>query len=192
MVGQARIGIAIGLLALCAPAVALADPPATAGVLQLEAGFRYGIDLGDTEVGPWGPGVGIGVGYTLDSGIYFGGLVEYFFGQRGTEGVAEVKENLIQLVGEGGYDLGLSEHWVARGKGFVGGARLAREACSSVMIPGGAESCTDASSFELGLGPGAALMYLGKSFSFSVDARYELVMSDPAESAVILAAGIGF
>jgi hypothetical protein len=208
MVGPARMGIALGLLLLCSPAVAQSDPPdgevpaeepsatdasATAGVLQLEAGLRYGFDLGDTGVSPWGVGIGVGVGYTLDSGIYLGALAEYFFGQSGRVGVNDVDKNLIQLVGAAGYDLALSDDWVARGKGFVTGARLAKESCSSTLIPGpGGEICRYPTTINLGFGPGAALMYLGQSVSVSIDGRYEIVLSDPRESSIILAVGIGF
>ena len=206
MVGQTRMGIALGLLLLCSPAVAQSEPPAgdapasdpfareppaSAGVLQLEAGFRYGFNLGDSEVGPWGPGIGLGVGYTLQSGIYLGALAEYFFGQSGRVNASDIDTNLIQLVGEAGYDFALAKHWVARGKGFVAGTRIARENCSVGMTPGGG-SCNDYAYFNLGLGPGARLMYLGRRLSFSVDGRYEIVFSDPRQSAIILSAGIGF
>jgi hypothetical protein len=207
MVGQTRIGIALGVVLLCSPAVAQNEPsdgsaaardpfaaeaPATAGVLQLEAGFRYGFDMGDTGVSPWGAGVGLGVGYTLDSSIFLAALAEYFFGASGRVNVSDVDKNLIQLVGEGGYDVALSEHWVARGKGFVAGARIARESCSSTMIFGGGSHCTDTAPISVGFGPGASLMYLRRSLSFSLDGRYEYVLSDPKESAIILAVGIGF
>jgi hypothetical protein len=202
MVGQARIGVALGLLLFCSPAVAQTvpppsdapadDAPATAGVLQLEAGFRYGFDLGDAEVGPWGPGIGLGLGYTLASGVYLGGLVEYFFGESGPVGVNDVDTNLIQVAAEGGYDLALSDYWVARAKGFAAGVRIARESCSSTLIPGGGSPCSDTASFDLGFGPGASLMYLGRSFSLSIDGRYEVVLSDPRQSSIIVAAGIGF
>ena len=206
MVGQARIGVALGLLLFCSPAVAQSDPPpsdrpagdapaadapVTAGVLQLEAGFRYGFDLGD-EVGPWGPGIGIGIGYTLDSGVYLGGRVEYFFGESGRVGADDIDRNLIQVVGEGGYDLALSKHWVARGKGFLAGTRIAKHSSSSRMIPGGGSHSSDSASYDLGFGPGASLMYLGRSLTFSIDGRYEIVLSDPRQSSIILAAGIGF
>jgi hypothetical protein len=201
MVGQARIGVALGLLLFCSPAVAQTvpphsdapadDAPVTAGVLQLEAGFRYGFDLGD-EVGPWGPGIGIGIGYTLDSGVYLGGRVEYFFGESGRVGADDIDRNLIQVVGEGGYDLALSKHWVARGKGFLAGTRIAKHSSSTIMIPGGGSHSSDSASYDLGFGPGASLMYLGRSLTFSIDGRYEIVLSDPRQSSIILAAGIGF
>ncbi|MBN1611051.1 MAG: hypothetical protein JW940_30750 [Polyangiaceae bacterium] len=212
MVGQARLGTALGLLLFCFPAVAQSDPsaddppsddsparnpfaaeaPATAGVLQLEAGFRYGFDLGDTGVSPWGAGVGLGVGYTLDSSIYLAALAEYFFGRSGMVGVNDVDKNLIQLVGEVGYDVALLKRWVARGKGFVAGARIAKESCSSTLIPGGGSPCPASASINLGFGPGVSLMYVGPQAFFSLDGRYEIVLSDPRESSIIVAVGIGF
>ena len=69
--------IALCIAALCTaasfPVTAQAEPPRTAGALQLGGGFRYGVDLKDSEPDPWGVGLGLELGYTLESAVYVGG-----------------------------------------------------------------------------------------------------------------------
>lgn len=181
-------GLALGsALALGSIETASAEAiaPATVGVLQLEGGFRYGFDLEEGSLNPFGPGLGIGVGYTLPSAIYLGGVFDYFFGGSASGGGREVTANIWQIMAEGGYDLALSDSWVLRGKGGFGYAGINSEVCTGDVCSSDAEG-------RLAFAPGAAVMYLGESFSFSLDARYDMVFADETLDAIILSVGFGF
>ncbi len=186
--------LAATLFALALPLTfatsALAEIPATVGVLQLDVGFRYGMGFEDEGPNPFGMGLGVGLGYTLQSSVYVGGVFDYFFGETVTEddlGVElETSANLWQAMGEVGYDLGLSESWVLRGKGGLGYASLSAETCPE-DVP-----CEDNSRGGLAFAPGVGLMYLGESFSFGVEGRYDVVFTEDTPTALILAVGIGF
>jgi hypothetical protein len=178
--------------------------PATANVIQIGAGAQYGINLKDTKPNPWQLGLGLGVGYTLPAGLYAGAQFEYFFGGKDTvpgpqplagasePTSADVEANLWDLFAEVGYDLGLGGGFVLRGKGDVGMASLSSRYC--VVSPPGVESypCEDDSETALLLGPGAAFLYLGPKFSFSLEARYDFVLTSPNAQGLIFALGIGF
>jgi hypothetical protein len=154
----------VGAALLSRPATA---QPATANSVQLGAGFRYGFDLTGASSNPWGLGLGIDGGYTLQNAVYLGGNLDYFFGEDG-EG-----DGLFQLMAEVGYDLGLGENVVFRPKAGAGFAAANSEARAAVA-------------------PGAKLMLFTSSVSLSLDARYSIVFSDPSLQALILSFGIGF
>ena len=141
--------------------------PATANSVQLGAGFRYGFDLTGASSNPWGLGLGIDGGYTLENAVYLGGNLDYFFGED-AEG-----DGLFQLLAEVGYDLGLGENFVFRPKLGAGFAAANSEARAAVA-------------------PGVKLMVFTSSVSLSLDTRYSIVLSDPSLQALILSMGIGF
>ena len=73
--------------------------------------------LSDGEPNPWGSGLGLAAGYTLPNAIYLGGAFEYFFGGSADDVYGRrFSSNIWQLSAEGGYDLGLGEHFVVRPK----------------------------------------------------------------------------
>jgi len=183
----------VGSLAMAAMTVtlpALADPPATAGAVQLGLGFRYGFEMNDGDFNPWGPGLGLDIGYTLPNALYLGANAEYFFGETvDVEGLGELKGNVWQVTAEVGYDLGLGDRVVIRPKVGLGVASLNSESCVDL---GSDEVCTDDSSTNFAATPGVDLLYLGEHFSLTVDVRYDLIFADPTAKAVLLSVGFGF
>lgn len=160
--------------------------PATAGVLQLGLGFRYGADTDDLNVNPWGMGLGLSAGYTMRNAVYLGGNFEYFFGETVTGPGSEFSANLWQLSAEGGYDVGLGDSFVIRPKLGVGMASIMAEACVAGV-------CADDSESDFLLAPGATFILLTRSFSLSLDLRYAMVFAEPeTANALIFSAGIGF
>src|SRR5258706_11267897 len=57
-------------------------------------------------------GLGLNVGYTLDMGLYLGGLFDYFFAQRGVD--------VWFLMFDCGFDIGLGSKFVLRPTGSIG------------------------------------------------------------------------
>lgn len=117
------LACAAAVAATLAAGTAFADPAFTANTPQVGGGLQYGIFMGDDEGDPPNPynlGLNVRGGYTLDMGLYVGGVVDYFFGESKEVGVAgfntEVSMNIYQLGAEVGYDLGLSPTFVLRPK----------------------------------------------------------------------------
>jgi hypothetical protein len=179
---------------LCAGALALlarpasANEPVTAGALQFGVGFRYGFELEEGDiVSPWGTGIGLELGYTLPSALYFGGQFEYFFGEEGRVLGVDVQANLWQLTAEVGYDLAVAPVFVIRPKIGVGMANATVEACASDA------GCSDEGGAGFALAPGAKFMFLTENFGLSADVRYAVVFDDAdTPDALILSIGIGF
>jgi hypothetical protein len=167
--------------------------PATANSLQLGGGASYGLSLNEGGPNPWGLGLGLGIGYTMPVGAYGGVMFEYYFGGTESGTGFETKANLWDFIAEVGYDIGLGKEFVLRGKGDVGVASVTVEAC--VADPTGTTTvllCGSNTEQKLVLGPGATFLYLGKSFSFSFDTRYDIVLAERRLHALIFAIGFGF
>jgi hypothetical protein len=162
--------------------------PRTANSIQLGIGFRYGINLGDEEPNPWGAGLGVDVGYTLPNAIHVGGSFEYFFGGSTEILGTTLTSNIWQLSAEGGYDVGLGEHFVIRPKVGVGIARsmVSYEACPTGL------PCEDAGDTHPLVAPGATFMLFTDAFSLTLDTRYALVLADSTGKALIFSVGVGF
>jgi hypothetical protein len=167
---------------LSAPAFA---EPTTANSLQIGLGFRYGFEMNEGDLNPWGPGLGLDVGYTLPNAVYVGGVFEYFFGDSIGSGANKVESNLWQLMAEGGYDLGLGPIFVLRPKLGAGVASINGEAC----VLG---TCVDDSSTELAIAPGVKAMFFFPVLKLSADLRYDLVFAEETAKALILTVGFGF
>ena len=159
MIRQKRVLSALvlaGSLGVSLPALA---EPATANMLQIGLGFRYGFEMEEGDFNPWGPGIGVDAGYTLPSAVYIGGAFDYFFGEE----TDLVQGNIWQLMAEGGYDLGAGD-FVLRPLLGAGIASVNLEACFL-------DVCEDAGSTEFAIAPGATFMYIGSNVSLSVDLR---------------------
>ncbi|MGC4086811.1 MAG: outer membrane beta-barrel protein [Polyangiaceae bacterium] len=180
--------LVVGGIALCgvllAATPALANDPATANVIQIGAGVRYGIEMNDGDFNPWGVGLGLDGGYTLPMAVYVGGNFEYFFGDSVTLAGIETTGNVWQLTAEGGYDIGLGPI-VLRPKLGAGIGTLRGESCFS-------GTCSSDSSSKFALTPGVKAMFFTPSFSLSVDTRYDLIFADETAKALIFTVGIGF
>ena len=195
--GLGSMAILVGiLLAFARPASAakaerqLAEgEPATSRVLQIGVGGEYGVKLAGPDLNPWGFGLGVHLGYTLPMGLYMGVPFDYFFGTEDTYGGAPVEAKLWQVGVEGGYDLALGATTVLRFKGGIGLASVSMKACGGDIA---APSCTSSSESKPVFGPGLAFLYLGPSFSFTLDARYELLPVDPLAHGLIFSVGFGF
>jgi hypothetical protein len=180
-------GLLSGVAALTLALPSFASEPATQGSIQLGVGFRYGVDLNDSDINAWGTGLGLNGGITLPAiPIYVGGNIEYFFGEKVELLGGSVKSNIWQITAEGGYDIGLGDRLVLRPKLGLGPATARAEGCQAV---GG---CISNSETKLAIIPGATFMVFLPVLSLSFDARYEIVTSDPTAKAFIFSAGIGF
>jgi hypothetical protein len=169
---------------------AMADPPATANVIQLGIGFRYGFEMEEGDFNPFGPGIGVSAGYTLPNAVYLGGNFDYFFGETVEEPGLELSANVWQLMAEGGYDVGLGDTFVIRPKLGAGMASFNGEACLDL---GTGETCEDTSETNFAIAPGATFMYIGSSFSISLDLRYDIIFAEEESlNALLFSAGIGF
>jgi hypothetical protein len=161
------------------------EPPRTAGVLQFGGGFRYGVDMEDAGVDPWKTGLGLNVGYTTYSGLYFGGVFDYFFGETVDVLGTEVSANVWQAGGELGYDVMLGSAVMLRPKLGAGVSSFNVE-CSQC------EPSSESESY-FGVAPGATAQFYAGRVILALDARYQLVFADPDTlKALILSFGIGF
>lgn len=183
---RARASVAAFLSALAFSIPASADPPATANSLAIGLGFRYGVDLEDSVVNPWGTGLGVGVGYTLPSAVYLGANFDYFFGETETLPTGDASANIWQAMAEGGYDIGLGQSLVLRPKAGVGFASLNGEACVDTL------GCDSRSESNLALAPGLTFLVVTQNFILSLDTRYDLVFAEETASALLFSLGIGF
>jgi hypothetical protein len=176
---------ACALLVLARPASA--NQPATAGELQAGIGVRYGFELEEFDINPWGFGLGAEVGYTLPIGAYFGGNFDYFFGESFENEAGRSEDRLWQTMAEAGYDLALTPKLVIRPKVGAGLASVRHEGCDF----GG--DCIEHSSSNWALAPGAKFMFLTETVSLSADVRYDMIFLDSMTAeGLILGAGIGF
>lgn len=181
--------LAVSAVAVSAPVLA---QPATANMLQIGLGFRYGFEMEDGDFNPWGPGIGVAGGYTLGNGVYLGGNFDYFFGDSIGEAPNELSANIWQLMAEGGYDLGLGEAFVVRPKLGVGFATTNMETCIDLGL-GTGEQCASDSETDFAIAPGATFLYIGQSFSLSLDLRYDMIFAEgETQNALLFSAGIGF
>jgi hypothetical protein len=190
------LGVLVVLLSLSSRTQAaeaerqLADgEPATSRVLQIGVGGEYGVKLAGPELNPWGFGLGVHLGYTLPMGVYFGVPFDYFFGTEDTYGGAAVEAKLWQVGIEGGYDLALGRTLVLRFKGSLGVASVTTAGCIGDLE---APLCARRTESKPVFGPGLTFLYLGPSFSFTLDGRYELLPTDPLAHGLIFSIGFGF
>jgi len=181
--------VAAGAGLVAAPASAA---PATANVLQLGIGFRYGVDLtsGDT-VNPWGVGLGLDGGYTLSNAVFLGGSVEYFFGEHIGDDTNGASANLWQLSAEGGYDIG-SGGVVLRPKLGVGLANVNEKSCAPAPTDIAVSACSSDTKTDFALLPGATFIVMSPGFSVTADVRYELVFASQIGQGLLFTLGVGF
>lgn len=179
------MGIATIAVVLSGATPSLADQPATANSLQLGVGFRYGFSLDDEKPSRWGPGLGANAGLTLPNAVYVGGVFDYFFGASQEEAGVKATAHVWQLMGEGGYDIGLA-NLVIRPKVGAGYATTSAEVCA------GDTPCLSNSSGDFALAPGVSLLLFFPRVRISTDLRYDLIFAEKTAKALILTAGVGF
>ena len=92
--------------------VGLAETAHALPLVTLSGSLRglYGSALGDqgvenTELNPYGIGIGLRGGVTLPAALYLGASFDYFFGE--SDDAIDIEFNLYQVMGNVGYDIGL-------------------------------------------------------------------------------------
>jgi len=185
--------MATGLLLLAGSAAA--DPAWTTGKATVSGQLDYGIFTGDSPPGfdlnPYGIGLGVKGGYTLDASVYVGGAFDYFFGGSEEATGGEFNVNVWMLQGEVGYDLGLMPEGVLRPKLGLGLTSASSEACISF---GGDERCESDSQSKFSLAPGVQFLYSLDSLFLTADARYNIVFTSDDEgdaNGIVFGVGAG-
>lgn len=185
---------ALSLLTLTFASSAFAETPFTAEKPSVGAALKYGIYTGDTEqvdLNPYGVGLGVNGGYTLDMGLFVGGQFDYFFGESSDElllgAPTEFSANVYQLMGVIGYDLGLTPELVLRPQLGVGLAFLAAEACFG-------DTCESESESKFAIAPGVKALYDVGPVYLSGEVSFNKVFTsddDGDADAVVLGVGAG-
>lgn len=174
MLKQYVIGSAVALAALIAAAPAHAEEAFTANKFQIGGGLDYGVYMGDDEgdpPNPYGPGLGIDLGYTLGPGVYLGGEFNYFFGGSEEAAGIEASWNIMQYGVEVGYDIGISPELVIRPKIGVGMASTTMDVSGEVLGVSFDDSETESGLF---IPIGAGVMYSMGSWFLGGDLRYAI------------------
>jgi hypothetical protein len=159
------------------------------GFLTLDAQFNYGIWIGDGDVNPYGPAIGVRAGVTLDPGLYLGADFDYFWGEERNAGPVSGRVNIYDVMGEVGYDFWLHRAGVLRPKIGLGVGVVRGQGCLSAGALGG---CASDSRSGFAIAPGAQyLHYFGNAF-LTVEARYQTVSIEGTDpDAVVLGIGLG-
>jgi hypothetical protein len=178
--------MATGLLLLAG--TASADPAFTLAKPQVSGQLNYGIFTGSGDLNPYGLGLGVKGGYTLDSSIYVGGAFDYYFGEsQDLPGGGSVKAHVWTLQGEVGYDLGVAPNIVVRPKGGIGLTSLGGKVCGN-----GGDVCLSDSKGYFSIAPGVQGIYSLDSFYLTADARFNIVFgTEDNQSAGGFLLGIG-
>lgn len=153
------------------------EKPISAGLL-----LGYGISL-ESGGNVWGLGFGVGGGYTLDMGLYLGAHFVYFLG--------EDPVNLWDLGLDVGYEMDVADKLTLRPQVGIGIVNVTIDV-PTITTPFGTVGGGSASSSEFYLAPGAALLYdVSDSIFLGLDARLQLVLSDPMMKGITFLANGG-
>lgn len=107
-------------------------------------------------------GLGLNAGYTLNMGLYLGGLADWYFAQNGYD----VSFFMFDI----GYDIGFGDKFVLRPSGTVGVVTAWFDRC--LATPGGTDSCESDSSSEFGLTAGANAIYAIGQLTIGEELRF--------------------
>lgn len=159
----------------CAAAVLLWPGQAEAQALQgftwehatVHGGPRFATD--DLNFG-----LGINGGYTLDMGVYLGGVFDYYLGESDEFNFAgnrvEYGFDAWFLMFEGGYDFGLADPFVLRATGALGMATVHARICTSA--PGFPEDCNSDSESEFAGALGGNAIYDAGGLTLGGELRF--------------------
>jgi len=165
---------------------------ATANKAQVFGELGYGIWMGedtDDDFNPYGIGLNLGGGYTLDMGVYIGARLDYYLGDSEEAGGVEASTNIYQFGIEAGYDVAAGSDLVVRPQVGLGMATYAFESSG-----GGFDF--DVSEGGISIAPGvAAIMDMG-GFHLRGDLRYSILSVDVGDesfdaSGLLLGVGAG-
>jgi hypothetical protein len=166
----------LGLLAL--EGVSSAAAPFTRRTKSVVGALEYGVFVGaDGQPNPYAVGLNARGGLTLDSDVYFGGMLEYFFGSS-ADGL---EASAFQFMVEGGYDVTLSPTAILRPK-LGAGLSIVKHS------EGGGGFSLSHSHQNLALAPGVQAVISVGQVLVALEGRFNLVKD---QNGVILGAGVG-
>jgi hypothetical protein len=155
-------------------------------LISVSASLRglYGAYTGDSDINPYGLGVGVRAGVTLPASLYLGGSLDFFFGETVEVANTEFSNAIFQAMGNIGYDLSLGPLMLRPFLG-LGLASASSEACVGNV-------CSESESeSEFAVAPGAEA-YVGLGLlSLTGEVRYNKIFSDPSRDALVLGVGLG-
>ena len=172
-----------------AEAEASADPVVSLGLL-----LGYGIGL-QSDVNPWGLGVGVNGGVTLDMGLYIGGEFAYFFGGSNETTVGGTGQEMATLKKTASvWNIGVEPGYVVEA-----GPLLIRPSLELGIASLAIETVTlDERNDALGgaalyFAPGALAMYAPEKETWFVglDLDFQLITATPSRQALVLMANAG-
>lgn len=139
----------------------------TAGKGTLAGGPRFASD--DLDVG-----LGLNGGYTLQPGVYLGGLFTFYFGDGDGASVfgigGEVDWHAWYLMFEGGYDFGIGRDFVLRPTAAVGMSTVTVDGCVTAPFIG--ETCRDDSDSDAAGAIGGQALYRISSLTLGGELRF--------------------
>jgi hypothetical protein len=162
------VSLLVTLAAIVTASPARAEPAFTLDLATVSAGMRYGSENLNFGVGARG-------GYTLSQSIYIGGVFDYWFGESEEQtvpgaGTISAKVSAWDLMGEVGYDLGVSPTVVIRPFGGVGVFHADGEVCAPTI------GCMEASDSEAGGAFGGQFLFrLEEGFHLGAEVRILIV-----------------
>ena len=159
--------------------------------LSAHLGYGFGDEQGDLN--PYGFGLGARGGYTFDMGLYLGGVLDVFFGEKDSTSVgglaggsASASTWLFQV--EGGYDFGITRSIVIRPKLGLGPTFEHGKVCVNSIIGGG---CRSNNNSEFSFGFGAEALFDVGDFYVAPELRYNVVTGDADWNAFFMGVGFG-
>lgn len=187
--GLLLVGSVLGVSS-SAGAQVRSDGLATANKLSLGASIGYAFrvtDEGDLEddANPYGLGLGLRAGYTLNGGLYLGGLFNYFLGESFDNALASGRANQMNLAGDVGYDIRIGGNAVLRPVLGVGATVALGEVC--VL-----DRCENSESdLLLLLAPGVNLVVAIGELYVGGEARYYYMPDDNLPDGLYFGGNIG-
>ena len=166
-----------------------ANSPASAKPISLGILLGYGIDFDKGNSNPYGVGLGLRGGYTLNMGLYVGGQFIYFIGDSEEAGGMKASINVMTLGVEVGYDLKVAPVLIrpSLGLGLAFASASVSGSVSGFSV--GDQSNTETYFY---VAPGASVIYPINMFFVGADLRLIFMTSDPLSKAltIMLTGGI--
>lgn len=161
-------GAVLAVVCCCGAGRAVAGYPSPAltwSHAQMNGGARYGSDNLNLGFGARG-------GYTLDNGIYIGGMFDYFMGESQTQTLGgtslSVSAHLWDIGVEGGFDFALTPVLMVRPFLGLGIATATGDICMDQV---GGPVCMHASNDDSFIEFGGLINYVSGALMFGGDAR---------------------
>lgn len=184
------IGLGLATALMTSTVIAGAEPAFTTGKAQVGVDLGYGIYTGDGNANPYGLGIGVRGGYTLDMNLHLGGSFQYNFGESSGSGAAEASFNTWNLMFEPGYDIGIGDTMAIRPQLGIGMTNYMFDVC--VSVPGFGGGCSSESETKLAIAPGAMfLMDFGPVFGIAGLRYHHVFIEDVNVDALLLNVGAG-